>query len=131
MFDDVENFLNYVGKENVYLVSFGLPAFQNKKIIGAEINKMVNGCVVTKNSKAGAISKVMEEMHIDPRERIVFIDDRIEQVRDIKKAFPDSCTFLLCRKEGRYCDQKNEYCDYEVHDLKEIQIIINSIEQKN
>lgn len=126
VFDDVEEFLNFAGRENVYLVSFGQPLFQNKKIIGAEIDRMVNGCIVTKGSKAEAISKVMDELEIDQGEKIVFIDDRIEQIQDIKKNHPNARTFFLSRKEGRYCDKKNEYCDYEVHDLKEVQLIIKS-----
>lgn len=126
VFADVPGFLNFAGKENTYLVSFGLPTFQNEKIVGAGINKLVSGCIVTKGSKSAAIRQVMEKLSIASQEKIVFIDDRIEQVQDIKKAFPSAYTFLLCRKEGRYCDQKNEYCDYEIHDLKEAQAIMES-----
>lgn len=125
VFLDVREFLNFVGKENAYVISFGLPTFQNEKIIGTGINKLVSGCVVTKGSKAEAIRHVVEKVKIDIDERMIFIDDRIEQVQDIKKSFPDAMTFLLCRKEGRYCDQKNEYCDYEIHDLGEAQEIIS------
>ncbi|NTW27005.1 MAG: HAD family hydrolase [Candidatus Moranbacteria bacterium] len=129
VFPDVVDFLNFVGKENVYLISFGLPIFQNKKIVACGINKLVSGCIVTGGSKASAIGSVMEKVGIAVSEKIIFIDDRIEQVQDIKQAFPAACTFLLCRKEGRYCDEKNEYCDYEVHNLKEAQEIINEIKQ--
>jgi predicted enzyme involved in methoxymalonyl-ACP biosynthesis len=87
---------------------------------------MINGCIVTKGSKAEAISKVMEELEIDPAEEIIFIDDRIEQIQNIKINHPNVQTFLLCRKEGRYCDKKNEYCDYEVNNLSEVQLIIKS-----
>lgn len=124
VFADVEDFLKFVGKENVYLISFGLPVFQNEKIVGTGMDKLVSGCVVTRSSKAEAIRQVMKQMRIDPAEEIIFIDDRVEQVQDIKNMFPKAQTFLLCRKEGRYCDQKDEYCDYEIHNLKEAQEII-------
>ena len=127
VFADVEDFLVDMGKENVYLVSFGLPVFQNEKIIGTGVNKLVSGCIVTKGSKAEAIQQIIEKVKIDLREEIIFIDDRIEQVQDIKKAYPRAHTFLLQRKEGRYCDQKNEYCDYEIHNLKEAQEIISKL----
>jgi FMN phosphatase YigB (HAD superfamily) len=126
VFSDVSDFLEFAGKENVYLISFGLPTFQNEKIVACGVDKLVTGCVVTKGSKAAAIAQVMEKMKIDPNEKIIFIDDRVQQVQDIKKAFSATQTFLLCRKEGRYCDAKNEYCDYEIHNLKEAQEIISN-----
>ena len=127
LFDDVESFLSSIGKENVYLISFGLPVFQNEKILACGVDKLVSGCIVTKGTKSAAIKHLMENVKINPTEKIIFIDDRIEQVQDIKKAFPAAVTFLLCRKEGRYCDAKNEYCDYEIHSLKEAQEIIKVI----
>lgn len=125
VFSDVQDFLNFAGKENVYLISFGLPIYQNQKIVACGVNKLVSGCIVTQGSKVEAIQQVMEKMKIAPEEEIIFIDDRVEQVQDIKKAFPGAHTFLLCRKEGRYCDEKNEYCDFEIHNLKEAQEIIS------
>jgi FMN phosphatase YigB (HAD superfamily) len=125
IFPDVADFLEYIGKENVYLVSFGLPVFQNEKILACGIQKLVSGCIVTSGSKAEAIAQILDRMKIDLNEKIIFIDDRIEQVQDVKKTFPTFNTFLLCRKEGRYCDEKNEYCDYEIHSLKEAQEIVS------
>lgn len=124
VFEDVVDFLNFSGKENVFLVSFGLPVFQNEKIIATGIDKLVNGCVVTKGLKSDAIKNVIEKMKIDPKERIIFIDDRVQQINEVKNVLHNAETFFLCRKEGRYCDQKNEYCDYEVRNLKEAQEII-------
>jgi FMN phosphatase YigB (HAD superfamily) len=127
VFDDAEEFLKSVGKENIYLVSFGLPVFQNEKIVSCGANNLVSGCIVTKGLKSTAIGSVMKKMNIDFKEKIIFIDDRVEQVQDIKKAFPAALTFLLCRKEGRYCDQRNEFCDYEIHSLREAQEIISKL----
>ena len=128
IFEDAYDFFEKIGRSNLYLISFGLPVFQNEKIVACGVDKLVSGCVVTKSSKSEAIKKVMESLKIDLAEKIVFIDDRVEQVQDIKKNFPQAKTFLLCRKEGRYCDKKNEYCDYEVHNLEEIsEILSNSI----
>ncbi len=113
--------------KNVYLVSFGLPSFQNEKIIGSGINNLVSGCVVTKNLKAQAIGQVMEKMQISREEKIFFIDDRVQQIEDVKKVFPQVLTIFLCRQEGRYCDQKNEFCDFEIHNLQEAQEIISKL----
>ncbi len=127
VFPDVEKFLKFVGRKNTYLISFGLPIFQNKKITASGVHKLVNGCVVTRSSKAEAIRGVMAQMKIDSAEQIIFIDDRIEQIGDIKKAFPDSITFFLSRKEGRYCDKKNKDCDYEISELQEAEKIISEL----
>ncbi len=124
VFEDVFEFLKFVGKENVYLVSFGLPVFQNEKIVSCGVSELVNGCIVTKDLKSEAINSVMREMKVDFNEEIFFIDDRIEQVEEIKKTLPKMHTFLLCRKEGRYCDEKNKFCDWEIHNLKEAEKII-------
>lgn len=127
VFSDVRDFLIEAGRENIYLISFGLPVFQNDKIMGTGISELVNGCIVTRGLKSSAIEKVISQMKIDSAEKIIFIDDRVGQIEDIKKVFPDACTLFICRKEGRYCDQKNEYCDYEIHNLKEAQEIIYKI----
>lgn len=125
MFPDVEKFLKFVGKDNVFLISFGLPDFQNKKIIGCGLDKMIGGCIVTNGSKAEAIGKVLRELEINENEKMFFVDDRCQHIEEIKTAFPNIKTFLLCRKEGRYCDPKTQYCDYEVHGLREVEKIID------
>lgn len=126
LFDDVEMFLKSVGKENAYLISYGLPAMQNKKIIGSNIDILVEKYVVVENLKANAIARIIDDENISTEEDLFFIDDRMQQIEDVKKMFPNMHTMLLCRKEGRYCDQKNEYCDYEIHDLREAQEIISN-----
>jgi hypothetical protein len=125
VFPDVAEFLKKMGKQNIFLISFGLPVFQNEKIVGCGVDKLVNGCIVTRGSKAVAIEKTIQQLEIPNGEQLIFIDDRVEQVQEIKKRFPACCTMLLCRKEGRYCDAKNEYCDYEVHSLEAREIIKN------
>lgn len=127
VFADVEKFLTEIGRENIFLISFGLSAFQNEKIVGAGVNKLVSGCIVTRGLKSEAIRQVVAKMNFDPQEKMIFIDDRVEQIKDIKEVFPDAHTFFLCRKEGRYCDQKNEYCDHEVNNLEEVREIISKL----
>ncbi|MEI8343824.1 MAG: hypothetical protein WCF93_02670 [Candidatus Moraniibacteriota bacterium] len=128
VFDDVSKFLTKMSKENVYLVSFGLPTFQSQKIQGSGVNKLVSDYIVTEKMKGQAIVQVMEKNKIDFEEKLIFIDDRIAQIEDVKKTFPQALTFLLCRKEGRYCDQKNDYCDYVAGDLRQVMEIISGLE---
>lgn len=126
VFADTEAFLKTMGKNNLYLVSFGLLEWQRLKIINSGVDQLVENFVITKKLKARAIAGLMEKIQIDSEEKIIFIDDRVEQIEDVKKIFPQAITFLLCRKEGRYCDLKDEFCDYEAHSLKEIEKIIKT-----
>ncbi len=130
VFADVQAFLVAMGKENLYVVSFGLPSFQQRKFIGSGLSELVESCVVTENLKAQAVAQLIEEVPIKPTEKIIFIDDRIEQLEDVKKKHPAILTIFLCRKEGRYCDQKNEFCDWEAHDLREVEKIISNTKSK-
>ena len=129
VFGDVKKFLEFAGKKNVYLISFGLPDFQNKKIQASGVHELVSGCIVSKGSKSGAIKHVLQQMKVDENEKIIFIDDRSEQIQDIKNIFPEAVTFLICRKEGRYCDKKNQYCDYEINDLEQAKEIISKLQK--
>ncbi len=130
VFADVQAFLVAMGKENLYVVSFGLPSFQQRKFIGSGLSELVESCVVTENLKAQAVAQLIEEVPIKPTEKIIFIDDRIEQLEDVKKKHPAILTIFLCRKEGRYCDQQNEFCDWEAHDLKEVEKIISNTKSR-
>jgi hypothetical protein len=125
IFSDVKPFLQSFNKKDIYLISFGLASFQNQKIVASGIDSFINGCVVTRSSKAEAIAEIISQMKIDKNEKCIFIDDRVEQIQVIKEFFPTMCTFFLKRSEGRYGDIKNTYCDYEVHDLKSIIAILH------
>lgn len=127
VFSDVESFLLKIGRESVHLVSFGLPSFQEKKIIGSGVNELVCNFSITGNLKAHMISRILKDEKINPEEKIIFIDDRVEQIEDVKKAFPTTMTIFLCREEGRYKDQKTEYCDFEAHSLEEAEKIIKEL----
>jgi FMN phosphatase YigB (HAD superfamily) len=127
VFADAKPFLIKIGKENVHLVSFGLPNFQENKIVGSGINELVSSFSITENLKARMISEILEKEKIKPGKKIVFIDDRVEQIEDVKKTLPDAVTIFLHRQEGRYHDQKTDYCDYEVHSLQEAEEIISKL----
>ncbi|NTV40990.1 MAG: HAD family hydrolase [Candidatus Moranbacteria bacterium] len=127
VFEDVADFLVSMGKENLQLISFGLTSWQQNKIKGSGIDKLVENFVITEKSKAQEIGQLLAQIKLGFEEKIFFIDDRAEHLEDVKKTFPQVTTIFLCRKEGRYCDQKNEFCDWEVHDLKEAGEIINNL----
>ena len=126
VFTDVVGFLKVMGKENLQLVSFGLSNWQQIKIKGSEVSKLVENFIIAEKPKAQEIGQLLAQMKLGVKEKIFFIDDRAEHLEDVKKAFPQIITILLCRPDGRYCDQQNEFCDWRVSDLKQTQEIIES-----
>lgn len=127
VFEDVDEFLSMAGVDNIYIVSFGIPQFQQKKIFGCGLGGMVKKIVITDKMKDSAIRELIESGDVDAGETMFFIDDRVDQIRSVKQNFPAIRTIFLHRAEGRYCDQKQECCDYEAHDLNEVEEIIKSI----
>jgi FMN phosphatase YigB (HAD superfamily) len=127
IFPDVFDFTLQFGAENLLVVSFGDGEFQAKKITGSGIRAQIKNIIVTQDLKSIAIEKIIEKENINPEEKMFFIDDRAGQIENVKKIFPEMNTFLLNRKEGRYGDEKNKYCDWEIHDLLEAQEIIKKL----
>lgn len=125
IFSDVNNFVEFVKKGNIYIVSFGEIEFQTKKILNSGIKKNIPNIFIVDSSKAKVIGEILEKEKIDFSENIFFLDDRIEQIRDVKENFPEIISILVKRPEGRYQEmQKENCCDYEVHNLKEAEKII-------
>ncbi|PIU78964.1 MAG: hypothetical protein COZ28_02175 [Candidatus Moranbacteria bacterium CG_4_10_14_3_um_filter_44_15] len=115
VFSDVKNFLRHFDKNELFLISYGHTGFQNKKIKHTRLSSHFAKVVVTDEMKARVVERLAKS-----GERIVFLDDRADQVEEIKKSFPESVTFLVKRKEGRYNDSRTKYVDWEVGNLKEV-----------
>ncbi|EKE20055.1 MAG: hypothetical protein ACD_8C00057G0006 [uncultured bacterium] len=125
VFPDVLKFFNDVGKDNVFVVSFGGIDFLKRKIEGSGISNHVKNIKVIDYEKSKAIAELMEDSNVVANEKLFFLDDRIEQIRDVKEKFPDIISILIKRPEGRYQEMcKEACCNLEAHNLKEAQKII-------
>jgi FMN phosphatase YigB (HAD superfamily) len=114
VFPDVKNFLRRFGKKNLFLVSYGHTGFQDKKIENCSLAEYFQKVVVTDKMKAEVIKRLARR-----EEKFFFLDDRADQIEEVKKNFPQSATFLVKRKEGRYNDRRTEHIDYVIKNLKE------------
>jgi len=124
IFGDTENFFRNVDKKNIFILSFGTNKFQEEKIINSGIGKYINKIIVVDYfEKAKAIGKVIGKS----KEPFCFIDDRVKFLEEVKIKYPFAKTCLFKRKEGRYDDEKNKYCDFEAHNFKEVEKIINNL----
>lgn len=124
IFEDFLDFSKKIGKENIFILSFGDVNFQTLKIKNSEANKYANMMDIVKEMKAQTIKSAFPEIHIMEEEDIYFIDDRIYFIEEVKKEIPQIKTILIKRPEGRYSDDKNEYCDFECENLKQVEEII-------
>ena len=75
VFEDATDFLVTMGKENLQLISFGLTSWQQNKIKGSGIDKLVENFVITEKPKAQEIGQLLAQMQLGVEEKIFFIDD--------------------------------------------------------
>ena len=122
VFPDVKNFLESFKRKNLYLISYGYTDFQREKIKNCGLFEKFYRVVIADDNKNVIVRRFVEEKEI-----FAFIDDRIENINCVKKHFPNSATFLLKRKEGRYNDKKTKAVDFEVKNLKEAGKIMEKI----
>jgi FMN phosphatase YigB (HAD superfamily) len=128
VFDDFLSFVKAYDQKNIYIVSYGNIEFQEEKIKNSGIKKYVENIFITDNLKAAEIYRIIEADKNMQKEKIFFIDDRTEQICNVKEQFPKIITILLKRPEGRYQDMRqDEHCDFEAHNLEEAQKIINKL----
>lgn len=128
IFADVMIFADLHKNNRLSILSFGNKIFQEKKIRSSKIQKYIPNIIITDKTKSEALADVLKKQDILQKEKAFFLDDRVEQICDMKKKFPDLITILVKRPEGRYQEmQKCRGCDYETHNLQEAQKIIESI----
>ncbi|EKE25069.1 MAG: hypothetical protein ACD_5C00306G0001 [uncultured bacterium] len=131
VFDDVENFVNKFKQEKICIVSFGEKEFQTKKIENSQISKIIKNVAITENSKSETIAQILKLKSNLNNEKNFFIDDRVEQIGDVKSRFPDMITIFMKRPEGRYQEmQKENCCNYQVCNLTEAAEIIEKYEEQ-
>lgn len=126
VFSDCREFFETFPKIDLYLLSYGQPEFQAEKIDKAGIKKYFHKTLITKKDKIYAITDELRILKLPPEEKIIFIDDRPEQVEMVKLANDKIITFHLRRPQGKYRDMICENKDYEAENLKQILEIIKA-----
>lgn len=126
VFSDTDDFLNSFRKKDLCLISFSKTKFQWFKIFKSGIAGNLKKIEIVDELKAKIIGKIIREEKLAKSHDLYFIDDRAEQIRDVKMQFPQIKTILMKRKEGRYKDQKNKYCDFECSNFKQAKKVIKS-----
>jgi FMN phosphatase YigB (HAD superfamily) len=124
IFNDVGSFLGGFKKRDLIIASFSKTNFQKAKIANSGIAENFHKVEIVNELKSTAIGNFIKSKEILVDMNVYFIDDRVEQLMDVKKNFPQIKTILLKRKEGRYNDRKNKHCDFVCHNLDQAEKII-------
>lgn len=125
VFPDVKSFAMVCGgSKNLYVVSYGDVRFQEEKINSSGIKDFIDNIFITDKLKTSVIRDVLGKGDV-AEDVVFFLDDRVEQINNVKKIFPGIKTILVKRPEGRYQEMEKEgCCDFEVANLKEAERII-------
>lgn len=123
VFLDVHNFIESVGRENIFVASYGHKNFQEQKIKSSGLGNSFKKIVITHEAKSEIIRDLIDEEDLDD-ETLYFLDDRISYIEEVKNIFPEIKTILMKRPEGRYDDKPNKDCDFVAKNLDEVKDIL-------
>jgi len=126
VFPDVESFLQKFSPAELFLISHGDNDFQRKKIKNTRLEKYFSAIKISSGQKSQDICPWVK----GGEEKKFFLDDRVHYLEEVKKCLPEITTILIQRPEGRYQDQKNDYCDFTAKNLKEAWKIILKLKKK-
>lgn len=123
VFRDAYMFFMRHEKEELYLLSYGDPAFQKKKIAGSRVGKYFKRVIITKGDKGKEIVAAMDVRARSPRETVIFIDDSDVHIREAHN-IAGVITIQLSRGEVIH---KTSAADYHVSTLAQASKIIESL----
>ena len=121
VYPDFFSFARSFNKKDLILLSFGEAGFQRTKIKNSRVNPFFSKIIITQKNKTKEIEPIYEEYS---EEKIFFIDDKAEQIDEVKKIFPQLVAVKMERVQGGHINTKSKLVNYVVEDLNEIKNII-------
>ena len=121
VYPDFFDFAKSFNKKDLTLLSFGEASFQRTKIKNSGVNSFFSRVIVTQKNKIEDLEPLCEKYS---EEKIFFIDDKAEQIDEVKKIFPQIIAMKMERTRGGHIKMKSKLANYVVKDLKEVKNII-------
>ena len=121
VYSDFFGFARSFNKKDLILLSFGEINFQRTKIKNSGVSSFFSRVIVTQKNKIKEVKPICEKYS---EEKIFFIDDKAEQIDEIKKTLPQIILMKMERTRGGHINIKSELADYVVKDLDEVKNII-------
>lgn len=132
LYPDVTDWLQQKPIEDLYILSSssGLTGewerdYQREKIIATGVGALVAEVIVVQGEKGGSAAEIAKRF--PPSDRIVFIDDRIEQCLSVQMCVPRAQCCLMVRNKDVIGDISQVRGIQVVHDLSTVDAIINNI----
>lgn len=121
VYPDFFSFAGSFNKKDLILLSFGEVNFQKIKIKNSGVNSFFNKVIIIQKNKTKELKPICEKY---PEEKMFFIDDKGEQIDEIKKVFPQLIAVRMKRLQGRHIKTESKLANYVVKDLNEVKNII-------
>lgn len=122
---DFFSFIKNFKKNQLFLISFGDIKSQTRKIRTSGVTKYFKKIKITIQGKSVYIKKIATKKEGEIPNEIIFIDDRPDQIKEVKKALPNCLCLRIKRKTSRFNDLKTSgKAIIEIKNLKEAQKII-------
>ena len=83
-------------KEKVILITHGSPGFQKLKLEAININHFFSDIFVVTDNKISTIRRIIEKSQLG--EKILNINDHVEELNIVKKQFPGVECYIMLRK---------------------------------
>lgn len=111
LYPDSTAFLQRHSQHTLTLLSFGSPAWQERKIAGAHLTNLVDHCIVTNQPKADMLNQWVDESEL------VFLNDRGSELAAMKDIRSDIITVWVKRPATPYATEPCATADVTVTDL--------------
>jgi len=121
VYPDFFDFAKSFNKKDLILLSFGEAGFQGTKIKNSEVGPFFDKILITQKNKIKELKPIYEKY---PEEKIFFIDDKAEQIDEVKKIFPQLILIKMERLQGGHINTESKLADYVVGDLNEVKNIV-------
>jgi hypothetical protein len=112
VFNDALELIKMVPKENRIIVSRGSFGWQPLKIEKSHASELFGRIFIT-NGKKSSVLKSLDRM-------VVFIDDKGNEVDEVKSVLPDVIGVVVNRTNGKYNHVESALYDLKVDDLKKV-----------
>ncbi|MEA1926331.1 MAG: HAD hydrolase-like protein [Patescibacteria group bacterium] len=125
VFEDFYKFVGNFSNDQLILISFGSRSFQTRKIRSSGVLNYFSKIVVTGGSKSEYVNDIVKERE---KEKIIFLDDRCDQITNVVQCVRSIVPIRIKRKEGRYSSVKTpKTIRYEACSLDEALKIMKKI----
>jgi len=100
-------------------------AYQAEKVKSSGLSEEVSRVIVMEGEKGQTVKSVVSTLPVT--EKVVFVDDRIEQCLSVKRANPEVIVCLMVRDRAVIGDVSSVQGIYVVHCLRDVDDVINKV----